>query len=274
MSDEGLLSKIDTQIKDKLLQAGSWIYSGDGKTVIKIASTLSSLAIIEPIGFLVPLIIDASDIVVRRRFLKHLPDLASRISHIDNLNHGFADSEKGQKLLKDTMKQIIHETNEEKIEYLKQFLVKTYSDENMNTERVTNFFKILSNMEPIHMKLLSVIRNTREIILEVCEQRKQNPRPEGKRPYGKLDSATFWEDDGKDDLNEFYLHSDPLVYTNGHKDLINWNIIASKFNHFWLYFQPSTFPQNLDTHVRNTQRWVTPFGEEFIKYLYDGSEKS
>lgn len=274
MADEGFLSKIDDQIKDKIQQAGSWIFSADGKTIIKITSMLSSLAILEPIGFLIPLIIDASDIVVRKRFLKHLPDLASKISHIDNLNHVFADSEKGQKLLKDTMKQIIHETNEEKIEYLKQFLVKTYSDEHTDVERVTNFFKILSNMEPIHMKLLSVIKNPREIILEVCEQRKQNPRPEGKRPYGKLDSATFWEDDGRDDLNEFYLHSDPLVYTNGHKDLINWNIIESKFIHFWLYFQPTTFPQNLDTHVRNIQRWVTPFGEEFIKYLYDGSEKS
>lgn len=269
MSTEGFLSKLDDQIKNKIQQAGSWIYSVDGKTIIKITSMLSSLAILEPIGFLIPLIIDASDIVVRKRFLKHLPDLASKISNIDNLNFQFAESEEGQKLLKDTMKQIIHETNEDKIEYLKQFLVKTYSDENSNTERITNYLKILANMEPIHMKLLSVMRNPREIILDVCEQRKQNPRPEGKRPYGKLDSATFWEDDGKDDLNEFYLHSDSIVYTNGLKDLVTWNIIKTKFIHFWLYFQDSTFDTNVNSHIREIQQWTTPFGEEFLKYIHN-----
>lgn len=274
MTDEGFLSKLDEQIKDKIQQAGSWIYSVDGKTIIKITSALSSLAIAEPIGFLIPLIIDASDIVVRKRFLKHLPDLASRISNIDNLNFQFAESEKAQKLLKDALKQIIHETDEEKIEYLKQFLVKTYSDENPNTERVTNFFKILSNMEPIHMKLLSVMKDPRKIILDVCEQRKQNPRPEGKTPYGKLDSATFWEEDGNDDLNEFYLHSDHLVYINGLKDLVTWNIIVNKFHHFWLYFQPSTFDSNVNTHIRNMQQWTTPFGEEFLKYIYNDIKES
>lgn len=272
MTDEGVLAKLDGQIKAKIQQAGSWIYSVDGKTIIKITSALSSLAIVEPIGFLIPLIIDASDIVIRKRFLKHLPDLASRISTIDNLNHQFAESEQGQKLLKDTMKKIIHETNEAKIEYLKQFLVKSYSDKNSDAERVTNFFKILSNMEPIHMKLLSVLRNSRDIMVTVSEQRRQNPRPEEKRPHGKSDSATFWKEDGIDDLNEFYLHSDPLVYINGHKDLVTWNIIANQFHHFWLYFHPTTLDTNLDHHIREMQRWITPFGKEFLKYIYDDSK--
>ncbi len=277
MTDEGIIAKLDGQIKDKIQQAGSWIYSVDGKIIIKITSALSSLAIVEPIGFLIPLIIDASDIVIRKKFLKHLPDLASRISAIDNLNHRFAESEQVQKLLKDTMKEIIHETNEGKIEYLKQFLVKSYSDENSDTERVTNFFKILLNMEPIHMKLLSVLRNPRDIMVEVSKQRIQNPRPEEKRPYGKSDSATFWKEDGIDDLNEFYLHSDPLVYINGHKDLVTWNIIANQFRHFWLYFDSTTFNSNLDNDIRIMQRQITPFGKEFLKYIYDdskGKEKS
>jgi len=206
--------------------------------------------------------------------LKHIPDLANKMEAIGILNQKYVESEEGRKLLKDTMKQIIHETNEDKIEYLKQFLVKSYSNENTNTERITNYFKILSNMEPIHMKLLSVMRNPREIILAVCEQRKQNPRPEGKRPYGKLDSATFWEDDGRDDLNEFYLQSDPLVYINGCQDLITWNIIKSRFIHFWLYFQPSTFYENLDTHIRHMQQFTTSFGEEFLKYIYNDINES
>lgn len=260
--------------KEKTQKAFSWITSEESKIIVKIIASLTSSSIGDPTGLVIPLILDCADSLVRKRFLKHIPDLTQKIEAINTLNLKYVESEEGRKLLKDTMKQIIHETNEDKIGYLKQFLVKSYSEKNTDSERVTNFFKILSNMEPIHMKLLRVLKNPREIILEVCEQRKQNPRPEGKRPYGKLDSATFWEDHGMDDLNEFYLHSDPLVYVNGHKDLVTWNIIEAKFHHFWLYFQPSTFDSNIDTHIRGMQRWTTPFGEEFLKYVYNDSKET
>ena len=128
-------------------------------------------------------------------------------------------------------------------------------------------------MEPIHIKLLAFLKNPKEIMLDVANERKKIPRPIENRPYGKKDCVVFWSEDNYDDLNQFYLHSDPVVYSNAHKDLVTWNILDAKLLKFWLYFDEPEFSINMKSHLREFERWLTPFGKKFLKYLYDNDNE-
>ena len=268
------LENIEIQLRKKISNTTAWIYSSEGKLLTKIIASIGSFVVGDPTGFVLPFILESSDVVIRKRFLKHFPDLANRLEqNSSHLNHNYIKSSEGQKLLKDTFRKIIQETNDEKIEYLKKFLLTSYSDKKSDYELINTFFKILTNMEPIHIKLLTVLKNPKEILINVANERKKNPRPVERRPHGKNDCVVYWSEDRNDDLNLFYLHSDPVVYSNAHKDFVTWNILETKFHKFWLYFDKTTFDDNLNTHLREIERWTTPFGKKFLEYVYSNDTK-
>ena len=272
--DLDYLENIKSQLREKISNTGTWIYSSEGKLVTKIIASIGSFVVGDPTGFVLPFILESSDVVIRKRFLKHFPDLVNRLEqNRERLNHNYLKSSEGQKMLKDTLRSIIQETNEEKIEYLKKFLLTSYTTKKPNSELINTFFRILINMEPIHIKLLTVLKNPKEIMIYVANERKKNPRPVESRPHGKNDCAVYWSENKYDDLNNFYLHSDPVVYSNAHKDLVTWNILETKFHMFWLYFDQTTFDVNLDGHLREIERWTTPFGKKFLEYVYDNNAK-
>lgn len=274
--EKTILSSIKKSVRSKLQTTFTWLETEEGKLLSKGIAILSPIIVGDPIGFLFPFIIESADTVIRKKFLNHLNDIANKLeSEKPNLNIDFIKSEEGQKLLKDTFRKIIQDSNEEKITYLKKFLLSSYSDKKPDAELTNTLFKILSNMEPIHIKLLTILKNPKEILIHVANEREKNPRPIGKRPHGKLDSAEYWSEDEYDDLNNFYLHSELIVYSNAHKDLVTWNILETKFHKFWLYFDKGTFESNLDTHLREIERWTTPFGKKLLEYLYrDDIKKS
>lgn len=268
--DSDYLENIRSQLREKISNTTTWIYSSEGKSLTKIIASIASFVVGDPTGFVLPFIIESSDIIVRRRFLKHSSDLVNRLEeNREHLNLNYVMSPEGQKMLKDTLRNIIQESNEEKIEYLKKFLLTSYSDKKPNSELINTFFRILTNMEPIHIKLLTVLKNPKEIMMYVANERKKNPRPVEKRPHGKAECVSYWSENEYDDLNNFYLHSDLVVYSNAHKDLVTWNILETKFHVFWLYFDKTTFDINLDGHLREIERWTTPFGKKFLEYVYD-----
>lgn len=262
------MTQIKERVKTELQTALSWLDTIDGRILLKGISSISPYIVGSPIGFLFPFIIESTDMMVRKRFLRGLTDIGNELDYErSNLNMDFIKTPEGQQLLKNTFRKIIQENSEEKIEYLRKFLITSYSDKKPDSELTNAFFKILENMEPIHIKLLTILKNPKEILLKIAEQRKQNPRSVSERKYGKSDYALYWEVTGQDDINEFYLQTNPIVYHNALKDLVKWNIIETVFMRHWIYFG-STFNDNFTTMVHEMQRWTTDFGEQFLDSIY------
>jgi len=267
-SNDKTIETISNELKKKLSQAGSWIFSSDGLKISKIIASLGSFVVGEPIGFLLPFIIESSDIVIRKRFLKHFPDLVDKLQkNKDKMNLEFVRGEIGQELLRETIQKMIHETNEEKISHLKSFLINAYSKDS-DEEIIKNCQKILLNMDPIHIKILSILRNPEKILRDVAEKRKQNPRSENELRYGKHQYVLYWEPLADDDINTYYLKTNPMLYENSLKDLVTWNILETVFHKRWLYFD-NTFEENFQSGLRDIYRWTTPFGKQFLEFIYD-----
>lgn len=266
-----MMLEVSRQLRQKIDESVEWLYSTEWAGVSqKIIGSMGLFVVGDPIGFIFPLVVECTDIAVRKRFTKHVPDLMDSLEQKrSQLNLKYVHSSEGQKLLKDTLRTMIQETNEEKIKYLKQFLVTRYTSKNTDSELANMFFKILINMEPIHINLLAVLKNPREIILSIANKRKNNPRPEDDRPYGKHDCAVYWSEDKYDDLNQFYLASNLAVYSNAHNDLVTWNILKAKIPKFLLYFDPDTFDSNMESSIRNMTYAITPVGTKFLDYIYD-----
>ena len=228
------------QFPQRIIDSARWIYSPEYADALrKIMESIGPFIAEEPIGFLFPLLIECTDIAIRRRFIEHVPDLIHQLDQKKpQLNREYMHSPDGQKLLKNVLRNMIQETNEEKIKYLKQFLVTGYTRKDTDLELTNMFFKILIDMEPIHIKLLGVLKNPREIIFNVADTRRETPRPENDRPYGKDDCVVCWSEDKYDDLNQFYLQSDLTVYSNAHNDLVIWNILKAKIVKFFIHFHP------------------------------------
>lgn len=267
-SNDKTVEAISNELKKKLSQVGSWIFSSDGLKISKIISSLGSFVVGEPIGFLLPFIIESTDIVIRKRFLKHFPDLVDKLQkNKDKMNLEFVRGEIGQELLRETIQKMIHETNEEKINHLKSFLINAYSKDS-DEAIIKNCQKILLNMDPIHIKILSILRNPEKILRDVAENRKQNPRSENESLYGKNQYVLYWEPLADDDINMYYLKTNPMLYENSLKDLVTWNILETVFLKSWVYFD-HTFEQNFQSILRDIYRWTTPFGQQFLEFIYD-----
>lgn len=259
------------KIKDKTnelgIQVKQEVFDVLSKSVQFLPSVVGNELVLATFVPMIPSLI--YDSVKSAIFEKHIPDLGKRLfDEKENLNKDFINSPFGKKLFKDIIGEILEQTNEEKIEYLKKFLVTSYSDKKSDSELIKAFFKILTNMEPIHIKLLTILKNPKEIMTQVANERKKNPRPVEERHYGKKDGAVYWTEDLDDDLNNFYLHTEPVIYSNAHKDLVTWNILETKLHKFWLYFDDTTFDGNLNTHLREIERWTTQFGKQFLDYIY------
>lgn len=269
------LAQIKDSIKNKLQTTFLWLDTDDGEILLRGIETLSPFIINDPIGLFAPFILELADKTVRKPFLKNLTNIGDEMTREkSNLNMEFIQSHEGQKLLKDTLRRITQETNEEKVEYLKKFLLNSYSDKKPNSELIDTFFGILTNMKPIHIKLLTILKNPKEVIIQISNERKKQPRPIEDRHYGKKDCVVCWSEDSDDDLNNFYVKTDPVIYSNAHKDLVTWNILENKIPKFWIYFDEPEFSNNLIHHLRDLNRWITPFGKQFLNYLYtDDSER-
>ena len=122
-------------------------------------------------------------------------------------------------------------------------------------------------MDPIHIKLLSIFRKPEEVLRSVAKQREQKPRAEKERQHGKHDCVVFWKPE-YDDINQFYLKTNHILYKNGLKDLVTWNILETVFHESWLYFD-HTFEENFQSVLRDIDRWTTTFGKQFLNFIYN-----
>lgn len=270
LDSKSILSRITDSLDIKMKKTYEWIHTDEGQIIVRAITSLSSYVVGDPTGVLMPSIFDSADDLIRKRFLNDVPDLINRLDKIKSqINFAFVKSDDGQKLLRDTIKNIIHETNEEKINYLKQFLISSYTESNPDYAIIKNYYKILENMEPIHIKLLTILKNPEGILRDIAGKRRNARYLDEKRRHGMKNCLIVWNsDDDGDDLNIFYLKTDPLVYQNALKDFLNWNITSMVFLKHWVYFQNDTFEENFANLIRDITRFITPFGRKFIDFVY------
>jgi len=269
MGKDDFLPKIKDKAKELGFRVTDEIYQCIQKSTVLLPSIVGSDLVIATFVPMIPSLV--YDIVKRELFEKNIPDLAELLKqNRNNLNLDFIQSPLGREIFQKTVNQMLEYSKQEKIRHLKLFLINVYSSNNPDEELIQNCQKILLNMEQIHIKLLTILRTPEQILRNIAEQRKQNPRNENQQKYGKSKYVLYWEPEGDDDINKFYLKSNNMVYRNGLKDLVTWNILQTEFQKCWVYYDtPTNFESNFQSHINEIKRWTTPFGKQFLDFIYE-----
>jgi len=212
--DDSLVLKITESIQNKAKGTFLWINTSEGKIISKTVASLASYVVGDPTGMLFPTILECADYTIRKRFTKHIPDLVQKLEeNKSNLNKKFIKSEFAQTLLRETIKEIVNETDEEKIKSLKQFLVSTYVQKDPKEAVLTDYRKILLGMDGRHIQILSVLSNPQKICLDIIKKTLSESK----------DSFKIVEN-----YNQF-LKMNNTLFTKSIRDLSNWSILLPEY---------------------------------------------
>lgn len=212
---DSAISKIKSSLREKTSEVFTWLDSQEGKIISKTITSLASFAAGDPTGMVFPLILECADSSVRKRFLKHVPDLINRLEDKKSqINYEFLKNEKGQRLLKETLREIIKEEEEEKIEALKRFLVSTVIKQNVDELRTTKYHKLLVQMDSAHIQILGVMTEPQTAIKKIISE----------KPKQENNDQLFIPDD----FNKYFLKMEESIFKSSVNDLKNWDLISHK----------------------------------------------
>ena len=187
--------------------------------------------------------------MVRKKFVKHFPDLMKRLQREEGkINQEFLKSDLGQHLLRDVLRKIIKETDEEKIDSLKTFLVNSCTT--VDEYWIDKCYKILLKMKPVHIHILSTLSSPERIVDTIIAQQ------------DKTKGAEFYPPNG---FNEYYFKIEPSIFEDVIDELIVWNVLGKIHN------------SNSQTHLKFNEDWlrsviinsphITDFGKKLLEYL-------
>jgi len=263
-NEERFLIRLQDKIKDKVQPLG-WLTTEAGRHVMRSVAMIGSFALGDPTGFILPMIVETADITVRKRFIKHVPELVNTLeSNRDHLNFEFIKTDLGQKILRDSISNIINETEEEKIQFMKNFLLHSYKQENPDDVFIRTCFSLLSRMDSVHLQILSTFSNPKIPLEKVCHEKINNYVENTGYDY----TINLWTD-----WNPYYFKIDPEVYNNILKELLNWNILhkhhsdADNLNPFMKNLEPKSLDQLWTSMIDVVQDHRTEFGKRFYTFL-------
>lgn len=253
--DKSITSKIFDQLKPKLVNVFSWIESDEGKIIANVITSLGSYVVGDPTGLLFPTILNCTDYGIRKKVLKHFPDIMEKLNNEQALlNMEFIRSELGQQLLRDTFNAIIKETEEEKITKLKSFLISAYKQEKPDNLFIRSCYRHLMLMDVIHIQILAIFNNPESVIRKICEERIESDARTIKIP---------------DDLNPFFLKMDENIYSNVIKELENWDILNGIRNSSTggLFTAIEVEQRILPEMTRYMKERITNYGKRLIELI-------
>ena len=164
--------RISKSLREQISKAYSWIDTSEGKIISRATASLSSFIFGDPTGLIVPLILECSNYAVRKRFVRHFPDLLNKMEKSKSLiNQKFLLSDLGQKIIRETLRQIIEQDDEQKIEKQKNFLINTLTSMEPDKERIDTFLKILISLEPTQLKILSSLSNSEKTATSIMNMK-------------------------------------------------------------------------------------------------------
>ena len=72
--------KINESLQEKVSSSVTWFNSEEGKIISRTIASLDSFVIGDPTGIVLPTILESADLTIRKRFLKHFPDLVEKLN--------------------------------------------------------------------------------------------------------------------------------------------------------------------------------------------------
>lgn len=256
--EEGYLSKIKESLHGKIQTAFSWIDKPEGRILVKSLASLGSFAIGDPTGMLLPTIFELGDVTVRKRFLVHFSDLLDKLEQQKSeLNEDFYKSEIGQKILKDTIREFVKETDEAKIEELKSFLITAFKQ-----KKAEEFDQLchqrLLGMKTIHLQILDVVSNPHPRLLKIITEKEQKRYLQSFEEPNVFD---FW----KTDLNQFIIKEDGDILNSAIKDLQTWDMLVGTLpNTRYTLEHPENLAKTLERAMESS---LTNFGRRYIRFV-------
>jgi hypothetical protein len=156
--------------KSKSKELGQTITSIALENINSITSTMqASLGNELIIATVIPMIPSlALDEVKKRIFDTEMQDLGQKLYHNrDQLNHNFIESVEGRKLFQDILQEIINKSEQEKIQYQKQFLVSSFILETPDQLKLKKYREILLQMTSLDVKLLHLFCEPEDFIRQL-----------------------------------------------------------------------------------------------------------
>lgn len=251
------ITTVKDQLRTELQTTLSWLDTIDGKILFNGITTISPYIVGNPLGFLFPFIIESADMVVRQRFLKHLSDIGNKLKDkTPDLDMDFIQTLEGQQLLKDTFRMLIQENHDEKIEFLKKFLINSYIQSDLKEETKRQFLITLSSLSPTELILLRILFNPQTYIEEIVEKMKPNVEgllafsmKENIRTYMGLDEILFGKTISNLTKNDCISEEGkPTIWASG-------------------VYQPVHKNELISTSTTAVKALVTPYGNNFVKFV-------
>jgi len=120
----------------------------------------------------------------RRIFDREVLDLGNRLDSVrDIINHKFIQSDEGRKIFQTLIEEIIHKSEQGKIQHLKQFIVFSYTQENPNELLLRNYRRILLQMDFVHIQLWGTLIQPSEIIQKYVDSKERPSNEQLHIPY-------------------------------------------------------------------------------------------
>lgn len=105
------------------------------------------------------------DEVKQRLLYKDISDLGEKLSEVkDHIDYDFMKTTKGKRLFQDIIKEILDQTDQEKIDSFKALLINSMVRTNVKTEEKEIRFNILKNLTIRHIKFLKLLRDPEKYV--------------------------------------------------------------------------------------------------------------
>ena len=171
------------------------------------------------------------------------------------MNEEFFKSDIGQKLLRDTLQEIIKQTDEEKIELHKRILLNAFKKPDLGNALIVEYFELLKRLESTQLRILSSLFQPDEIVRQIFERIK-----------GNRDNVTDFA--LKRNLQEI-LEIDPLLFETASIKLEAENLISTEGKTtLWCAggYRNTELEEGMRTMAKGAHELLTQYGIKFIKF--------
>ena len=125
----------------------------------------------------------------------------------------FIQSDEGRKIFQTLIEEILNKADDEKIHFLKKFIIFSYTQEKPSEVISRHYRNILLQMDSIHLQILSVISNPQNVSLDIIKK----TLSEGKDSFKIVDN-----------YNQF-LKINYTIFTKSVRELSGWSILLPDY---------------------------------------------
>lgn len=211
------LEKFKTKSKELGFEITSELITSLSQTTSLLQASIGNELVIATFAPMIPKLI--YDEVTKRLFVTEVSDLGNRLDAIkDKLNYQFIQSDEGSRLFQKIVEEMLTNSEEEKIEYLKRFITSSFVLEHPEELKVKKFREILTQTSSLDLKLLQLFCKPQKFIHELIPTK--NKLFAERKAIDQLLLPI--------DLNDYCFKVDEGLFHTSYTSLINWGLIQHK----------------------------------------------